>query len=111
MGDRFNSKVMEMALYEMDDADSLLRVFDATRLPKRLTFHCRSALVSHKDCTILGDQDALSLGFVPPMPMRRSICPPVFRNPTIRIEANPRQPLLDGSFTKPSTASTSFFAL
>ena len=64
MGDRFNSKVMEMALYEMDDADSLLRVFDATRPPKRLTFHCRSALVSHKDCTILGDQDALSLGFV-----------------------------------------------
>ena len=47
MGDRFNSKVMEMALYEMDDADSLLRVFDATRPPKRLTFHCRSALVSH----------------------------------------------------------------
>lgn len=64
MGDRFNSKVIKMALYEMDDADSLLRIFDAARPPKRLTFHCRSALVSREACTILDDQDALSLGFV-----------------------------------------------
>jgi len=64
MADRFNAKVMKMALYDMDDADALLRVFDVPRLPKRVAYHCRSAKTLRKDCTEIPDQDALTLGIV-----------------------------------------------
>jgi len=64
MGARFNSDVMKMALYEMDDANAMLRVFDAGRSPKRATFHCRSGKVSRENCKVLDGETALSLGIV-----------------------------------------------
>ena len=64
MGDRFNSEVMNKALYDMDDAGALLRVFDAQRLPKRAPYHCKSAASLRKDCTEFVGFDALSLGIV-----------------------------------------------
>ena len=64
MSERFNSDVMNKALYEMDDAGSLLRVFDANREPKRVPFHCKSVQTLRKDCSEFKDLDALSLGIV-----------------------------------------------
>ena len=64
MSERFNAEVMNKALYEMDDAGSLLRVFDGARDPKRVPFHCRSAQTLRKDCTEFKDLDALALGIV-----------------------------------------------
>ena len=64
MGPGFNAEVMNQALYDMEDAGALLRVFDAARLPKRVAFHCRSAQSLRKDCTEFKDLDALSLGIV-----------------------------------------------
>ena len=42
MGERFNAEVMNKALYDMEDAGALLRVFDAARSPKRVPYHCKS---------------------------------------------------------------------
>ena len=64
MSDRFNATVMNQALYDMDDAGSLLRVFDGAREPKRVAFHCRSMQTLRKDCTEFKDLDALALGLV-----------------------------------------------
>lgn len=64
MSDRFNAAVMNQALYDMEDAGSLLRVFDGERTPKRVPFHCKSVHTLRKDCTEFKDQDALSLGIV-----------------------------------------------
>ncbi len=64
MGDRFNADIVNKALYDMDDAGSLLRVYDAQRLPKRVAFHCKSVQTLRKDCTELKDADALSIGIV-----------------------------------------------
>lgn len=62
--ERFNADVMNQALYEMEDAGAMLRVFDAQRLPKRVTYHCKSSQSLRKDCTEFKDLDALSLGIV-----------------------------------------------
>ncbi|MDB5814206.1 MAG: hypothetical protein JWN23_1323 [Rhodocyclales bacterium] len=64
MAEHFNAKVMDMALYKMDDAGALLKVFDAKRLPRRLAYHCASSKILRKDCTDIPDQDALTLGIV-----------------------------------------------
>ncbi len=64
MSDRFNAAVMNQALYDMDDSGSLLRVFDASREPKRVPFHCKSVQTLRKDCSEFKDFDALSLGIV-----------------------------------------------
>ena len=64
MGPGFNADVMNTALYDMQDAGALLRVFDAARLPKRPPFHCKSVQSLRKDCTEFKELDALSLGIV-----------------------------------------------
>jgi len=64
MVERFNTDVMNKALYEMEDSGALLRVFDAQRLPKRIPYHCKSSQSLRKDCTEFKDHDALSLGIV-----------------------------------------------
>ncbi len=64
MSDGFNAAVMNQALYDMDDAGSLLRVFDGARLPKRVPYHCKSVQTLRKDCSEFKDLNALALGIV-----------------------------------------------
>lgn len=64
MSERFNATVMNTALYDMDDAGAMLKVFDAPRAPKRPPYHCKSSQSLRKDCTEFKDLDALSLGIV-----------------------------------------------
>jgi hypothetical protein len=48
VGEKFNSTIMNQALYEMDDAGSLLRIFETTRAPTATTYHCVSAQTLHR---------------------------------------------------------------
>ncbi len=64
MGERFDADIMELAIYGMQDAGSLLRVFDATRQPQRDPYHCASGQTERRNCTEFKDQNALSLGVV-----------------------------------------------
>ena len=64
MGERFNAEVMNKALYEMNDAGAMLRVYDAQRQPARSPVHCRASQTARKDCTEFKGMDALSLGIV-----------------------------------------------
>ena len=64
MAERFNAAVMNTALYEMDDAGSMLKVFDASRAPLRPPYHCRSVQTLRQDCTEFKGLDGLSLGIV-----------------------------------------------
>ncbi len=64
MGARFHAELMNRALYDMEDAGALLRVYDSQRTPKPVTHHCRSAQTLRQHCTDFKEQDALSLGIV-----------------------------------------------
>ncbi len=64
MGDKFNSQAMNQALYEMEDAGSLLRVFDPVRSAKTLPYHCASGQTPRSKCTTLNGADAASLGLI-----------------------------------------------
>jgi rhodanese-related sulfurtransferase len=64
MGERFNADIINTALYHMEDAGSMLRVFDAQRMPKRVPYHCRATQTLRKDCKEFKDVDAMSLGIV-----------------------------------------------
>ena len=79
MGDRFNADVMNQALYDMEDAGALLRVFDAGRLPKRQAFHCKSAQTLRRACAEFKDVDALSLGIVTTTTLTPVNLPPSFQ--------------------------------
>jgi rhodanese-related sulfurtransferase len=63
-GDKFNSQVINQALYEMEDAGALLRVFDPVRSPKTPPYHCASSQTPRTKCTTLTGTDAASLGLV-----------------------------------------------
>jgi hypothetical protein len=54
---------MEQALFDMDDAGSLLKVCDAKRLPRRASYHCKSGQTPRTECTEFSDT-ALTLGVV-----------------------------------------------
>ncbi len=64
MGERFHAEVMNKALYDMEDAGALLRVFDAARFPKRVPYHCKSNQTLRSACTEFAAHDALTLGIV-----------------------------------------------
>ncbi len=64
MGDKFNSVVINKSLYEMDDAGSLLRIYDMQRSSEKPPVHCRSAQTPPRECTLFWDQSASSLGIV-----------------------------------------------
>lgn len=64
MGEHFNAAIINQALFEMDDAGAMLRVFDAYRFPKIASYHCKSVQTPRKDCTEFKGEDAYSLGVV-----------------------------------------------
>jgi rhodanese-related sulfurtransferase len=64
MGERFNSEVMNQALYDMEDSGSLLRVFDPVRSNKTAPYHCKSSHTPRIQCTSLEGKDAVNLGIV-----------------------------------------------
>jgi rhodanese-related sulfurtransferase len=64
MGDKFNSSVMNQALYDMEDAGSLLRVFDPVRSSKTEPYHCLSSQTLRDKCTKFPNADASNLGII-----------------------------------------------
>ncbi|WP_301101051.1 rhodanese-like domain-containing protein [Propionivibrio sp.] len=95
MGERFNAEVMKMALYHMDDAGAMLKVYDAKRLPKRVAYHCRSSKTLRKNCTDIPDQDALTLGIVTTNDFTAIDLPVGFRKPPNVVGRELNQPLAD----------------
>jgi PQQ-dependent catabolism-associated CXXCW motif protein len=80
MGERFHVDVMNKALFEMDDAGSLFRVFDAYRFPKRVSYHCKSEQTLRKDCTEFPGEDAYTLGVVTSIEMTPVDLPQAFKS-------------------------------
>lgn len=64
LGDRFDSPILNQALYEMDDALAMLIVPDPARADRHGVVHCRSGKLPRERCTPIPGVDALSLGFV-----------------------------------------------
>lgn len=64
MSDKFNAEIINIALYEMEDSGSMLRVFDAARLPKRVTYQCKSFQSLRASCREFKDADVLNMGIV-----------------------------------------------
>ena len=78
MGDKFNAAVMNQALYEMEDAGSLLRIFDPVRSAKTLPYHCVSSQTPRAKCTTIPDADAQSLGIITHTDLVSLNLPPAF---------------------------------
>jgi rhodanese-related sulfurtransferase len=98
MGDKFNSEVINVALYDMDDAGSMLRIFDTQRMPKLLPYHCKAAQTLRKDCREFKDVDALSLGIVTSntltkleLPAAYKVAPTIFGREISTVLADPQQ--------------------
>lgn len=64
MGEKFNPTVMNQALYDMEDAGSLLRVFDPERSAKTSPYHCIASQTPRTKCTTHTWEDATSLGII-----------------------------------------------
>ena len=64
IGDKFNADLMNRAFYAMEDRGAMLYAFDVARLPKRITYHCKSSNTLRKECDEFKDVDAYSLGFI-----------------------------------------------
>ena len=79
MGERFNAEVINKALFDMDDSGAMLRVFDTQRLPKRVTYHCKSVQTARRDCTEIAAQDAWTLGVVTSNELTRVELPDAFK--------------------------------
>jgi PQQ-dependent catabolism-associated CXXCW motif protein len=79
MGEKFNSDVMNLALYDMEDAGSLLRVFDPVRNSKATPFHCKSSQTPRDKCTKLEGKDAVNLGIVTQAELVKLSLPAAFK--------------------------------
>jgi rhodanese-related sulfurtransferase len=64
LADKFDSELMHLALYKMDDATAMLRVMEATRNPASKVHFCKSAFVQRKDCAEFPQATALTLGIL-----------------------------------------------
>lgn len=82
MGERFNTEVMNQALYDMEDPGSLLRVFDAQRSANTAPFHCKSSQTARDKCTKFEGKNALSLGIVTSASLVKLELPPAFKQST-----------------------------
>lgn len=80
MGERFNADLMNQALFDMEDAGSMLKVFDAYRFPKRVSYRCKSEQTLRKDCTEFPVDDAYTLGVVTSVEMTTVELPQQFAN-------------------------------
>lgn len=78
MGDKFNAAVINQALYDMEDAGSLLRVFDPVRSAKSSPYHCISGQTPRGKCTSIVGADALSLGIITHSDLVSLNLPPAF---------------------------------
>lgn len=79
MGDKFNSSVMNQALYEMEDAGSLLRVFDPVRSSKTDPYHCVSSQTLRDKCTKFPNTDASNLGIITHQELAKVELPTAFK--------------------------------
>ncbi len=79
MGEKFNSEVINKALYDMQDAGSLLRVFDSVRSSKTAPYHCTSSQTPRDKCTKLDGIDAASLGIVTQVDLVKVNLPVAFK--------------------------------
>ncbi|NVO06196.1 MAG: hypothetical protein HXX19_09860 [Rhodoferax sp.] len=80
MGERFQADIINKALFEMDDAGAMLRVFDAYRVPRQVPVHCRSEQTLRRDCTEFRDEDAYTLGLVTNIALTHVDLPPALKD-------------------------------
>lgn len=79
IGERFNAQVINTALYEMEDAGSLLRVHDPERSAQRPPYHCKSGQTPRASCTEFPGVDALTTGILTHADLVRLELPAAFR--------------------------------
>jgi PQQ-dependent catabolism-associated CXXCW motif protein len=82
MGEKFNAEIMNQALYDMEDAGSLLRVFDPERNAKTLPYHCKSSQTPRNKCTKFEGKDALNLGIITTASLAKVELPAAFKQST-----------------------------
>jgi PQQ-dependent catabolism-associated CXXCW motif protein len=79
MGAHFHADIINQALFDMEDAGSMFKVFDAFRFPKRMSYQCKSEQTLRKDCVEFKDEDAYTLGIVTSVEMTGVDLPDAFK--------------------------------
>jgi rhodanese-related sulfurtransferase len=79
IGEKFNAEVMNQALYDMDDAGSMLRIFDPIRSSRTAPYHCKSSQTPRDKCTKLDGKDAVNLGIVTQAELVKVSLPTAFK--------------------------------
>ena len=82
MNEKFNASVMNQALYDMEDAGSLLRVFDPMRGSINWPYHCKSSQTPRDKCSKFEGVDALSLGVATSIELVKVSLPATFKPST-----------------------------
>jgi rhodanese-related sulfurtransferase len=62
IGEKFNENIINQALYRMDDAGGMLRIFETARAPQTTPYQCPSVQTPRKDCTDYKAESGLTLG-------------------------------------------------
>lgn len=85
IGDKFNAAIMNQALYEMEDAGSLLRIFETTRAPSAITYHCASFQTLRRLCSEHKSEDGVTLGVLTSHELAKIELPNAFKTPPMVI--------------------------
>jgi rhodanese-related sulfurtransferase len=64
MADRFNSDIMNIALYKMEDSGASLRVPEFARNETARPYHCANTQMPRTRCTNFAEANALTLGII-----------------------------------------------
>lgn len=64
IGEKFNETIINQALYKMEDAGGMLKIFETTRAPQALTYQCPSVQTPWTKCTNYKEENGLTLGIL-----------------------------------------------
>ena len=81
MGEHFNASIINKALYDIKDANGLLRIFDAQRELKNNTYFCRAGTTPRTDCEDFKGENALTLGIATRTELTKVNLPPSLKSP------------------------------
>jgi rhodanese-related sulfurtransferase len=64
IGEKFNARVINQALYFMDDTSGMLYIPETARAPQAVVYQCPSAQTPRAKCTYFKEENALTLGML-----------------------------------------------
>jgi rhodanese-related sulfurtransferase len=81
IGEKFNAPIINQALYDMQDSGGLLRIFETTRSPSAMPYHCASFQTLRRLCSEHKSEDGVTLGVLTSHELVKIELPAAFKTP------------------------------